>query len=292
MLAPFYSICADLEDGTGRELMVCRKIIRSRSPHYVFSLKTDDLWRKREQRSRLFLGKLRATSNNEYVMYDNGICAAPQDTVVEDEDVAATVGDGRKNTALAKKYERDMKGSAAASSEDVSLYRKELAIIHYNVKSRPCQTGVRGMEICIPNTFGSVDGAAPTATEGKQTHQIFNIEKPFEKIRAAGKQNEMFAKSCFVLHERNSRYDPLSSCLVDFKGRANVASVKNCQLVESSPAMSTTTGVVPKADQDKEFKLQLGKTTEDCFNMDFRHPLSLLQAFAISVSRFDANLSW
>jgi hypothetical protein len=45
---------------------------------------------------------------------------------------------------------------------------------------------------------------------------------------------------------------------VDFKGRANVASVKNCQLVESSPVMSTT-GVVPKADQDKEFKLQLGK---------------------------------
>lgn len=138
-------------------------------------------------------------------MYDNGICAAPEDTVVEDEDVAATVGDGRKNTALAKKYERDMKGSAA-SSEDVSLYRKELAIIHYNVKARPCQTGVRGMEVCIPNTFGSVDGAPPptstTSTEGKQ---IFNIEKPFEKIRAAGKQNDMFAKSCFILHERNSR---------------------------------------------------------------------------------------
>jgi hypothetical protein len=32
------------------------------------------------------------------------------------------------------------------------------------------------------------------------------------------------------------RYDPLSSCLVDFKGRANMASVKNCQFVVSEPA--------------------------------------------------------
>ena len=32
-----------------------------------------------------------------------------------------------------------------------------------------------------------------------------------------------------------NRYDPLSACLVDFKGRANVASVKNFQLVVSYP---------------------------------------------------------
>ena len=139
-------------------------------------------------------------------MYDNGICAAPDDTKVEDDDVASTVGDARKSTALAKKFERDMKGSSA-TSEDVSLYRKELAIIHYNVKTRPCQTGVRGMEVCIPNTFGSLaaDGAPQPAIESKQSQPIFNIEKPFEKIRAAGKQNDMFAKSCFILHERNSR---------------------------------------------------------------------------------------
>jgi len=68
-----------LADGTGRELMVCRKVMRSRSPHYVFSLKSEDLWRKREQRSRLYLGKLRATSANDYVLYDNGICEAPEE---------------------------------------------------------------------------------------------------------------------------------------------------------------------------------------------------------------------
>lgn len=55
------------------------------------------------------------------------------------------------------------------------------------------------------------------------------------------------------------RYDPLSSCLVDFKGRANMASVKNCQLVESSAVNPNPANGAPKADQDKEFKLQLGK---------------------------------
>ena len=31
---PRYSLCADLEDGTGRELIVCRKLISSRTAHY------------------------------------------------------------------------------------------------------------------------------------------------------------------------------------------------------------------------------------------------------------------
>jgi hypothetical protein len=66
-------------DGTGRELMVCRKVMQSMSSHYIFSLKAEDLWRKREQRSRLYLGKLRSTSQNDYVLYDNGICEAPEE---------------------------------------------------------------------------------------------------------------------------------------------------------------------------------------------------------------------
>jgi hypothetical protein len=28
------------------------------------------------------------------------------------------------------------------------------------------------------------------------------------------------------------------------------------------------------------------QTTEDCFNMDYRYPLSLLQAFAICIARY------
>ncbi len=75
---PFYSLCADLEDGTGRELIVCRKV-PSLSSHYIFSLKQEDLWLKREKRSRLYLGKLRKTSSNDYVLYDHGTLSRADD---------------------------------------------------------------------------------------------------------------------------------------------------------------------------------------------------------------------
>lgn len=54
----------------------------------------------------------------------------------------------------------------------------------------------------------------------------------------------VFRVSPIFLSEINNRYDPLSSCLVDFKGRANMASVKNCQFVVSEPASeASNTGI-------------------------------------------------
>ena len=54
------------------------------------------------------------------------------------------------------------------------------------------------------------------------------------------------------------RYDPLSSCLVDFKGRANIASVKNFQLVQSYPVDSDGSKS-QEIDGDKDYILQVGK---------------------------------
>lgn len=305
MLAPFYSVCADLEDGTGRELMVCRKVMRSRSPHYIFSLKAEDLWRKREQRSRLYLGKLRATSSSEYVLFDNGICDAPEEPEsLLDERQVEDEHSSRTSTPRGDKKGEGKEG------EDASLYRKELAVVHFNTKSRPPPPNKRGTEVCIPATFsldvtgsmnllGKPNAAAapggPVSSHAYGAHHLYNVAKPFEKVRAAHEQNEKYSKSCFVIHERTSRYDPLSACLVDFKNRANMASVKNCQFVVSDPESETkgeSAEAALKRDAEKEWVLQLGKTTDDCFNMDFRYPLSLMQAFAICIARFDAKLTW
>lgn len=115
-------------------------------------------------------------------MYDNGICPAPDDSKVEDEESGPTVGDVRSSTALAKKFEKESKVirflffsiflsggwwfllailllisayecvfcvcQAVGTAQEASLYRKELVVVHYNTKSRPCQSGVRGMEVC------------------------------------------------------------------------------------------------------------------------------------------------
>ena len=244
--------------------------MQSRSSHYVFSLKAEDLWRTREKRSRLYLGKLRAASSYDYIMYDNGICAAPEDpdSLLDDlESKRGLPGDPRDNP-VAKKMERDAK--ASGGSDDVSLYRRELAVIHLNTKSRPAPPGTRGMEVCIPQVHSpnplhadpkaaSSSSSSASSTAGSPK-VVYNIEKPFQKIRAENKQNEMYAQTCLVAHERTSRYDPLSSCLVDFKGRANIASVKNAQFVISDPLNpSLTKEDIWKIDGEKEFILQVGK---------------------------------
>lgn len=57
-----------------------------------------------------------------------------------------------------------------------------------------------------------------------------------------------------------ARYDALSSCLVDFKGRASIASVKNFQLIKSEPMLHKHTGPPPMAGADpRSIHLQMGK---------------------------------
>ena len=170
---------------------------------------------------------------------------------------------------------------------------------------------MRGTELSIPASYLNADeqlmrrnnsvGALlpdPSAQAKGAAHHVSTVplapsssmHVPFTKVRSAGKQNIKQTNKIFVMHERTSKYDALSSCLVDFKGRANIPSVKNFQLVESSPQDGAKDEVID--DHDKDFLLQMGKTTEDCFNMDTRYPLCLLQAFATCIARFDSGLTW
>ena len=315
MMSPFYSFCADLEDGTGRELMVCKKVFYSMQSHHIFSLKGEDLYRKREQRSRLYLGKLRGNSEKtNFVLYDNGNIA------VEDKQSSYSPGSGEDPDYHPQTY---MPGAVdvaevAAEAKDAkpvnrddaaSLYRKELCVINYESSKRPAPKGVRGSEIAIPSTFLNANTQAynksmdtykaEAKSPGKSSSNLptntvppvstDGISEPFGRCRAAGMQNVKQTKHVFVMHERTSKYDPLSACLVEYKARANVASTKNCQLIESSPMENSENQA---AEYEKPFLLQMGKTTDDCFNIDVKYPLSLLQAFAICITRFETKLNW
>ena len=243
MFAPVYSLCADLEDGTGRELLVCRKVMKSFTSHYVFSLKSEDLYRPRDQRSRLFLGKLRATNSNEYVLYDNGATKDHSKMGDDDDDGGGDDSDvDMDDVPGAKKWGSRNKDSKQ-DDRHMALFRKELAVIFYNTKKRPAPLSVRGTEVCIPalGTAGMSDRDRAEAKSVGIVEGAPNLSVPFQKIRSHAKQNELLANKCYITHERTSRYDPLSSCLVDFKGRANMASVKNFQLVESTPQVRGTT---------------------------------------------------
>ncbi len=263
-LTPLYSLCADLEDGTGREIMVCKKVMTSMSAHYVFSLKEDDLHRKREQRSKLYMGKLRGNGFNadEYILYDSGNYSMPPGLYNSEKG-------GSKGDPSDKENE---------TQSDNSLYRKELMVTRYNTKKRPNPTPekIRASEVCISN---------PDYGE-----QLAVLSSPFQKIREDGTQNAERTRPYMIFHERTSRYDPLSSCLVDFKGRGSTPSVKNAQYVESLPMCDNPQSA--RAGESDKWVMQVAKFTPECFNMDFRYPLTMFQAFAICISRFDADLSW
>ena len=187
MFNPVYSLCADLDDGTGRELICCRKV-SSRSAHYVFSLKADDLYRKRDQRSRLYLGKLRATSSKEYVLYDSGQCDVPE---------------GAGSDVIERDRSETGSDLAWKAVED-SLYRSQLAVINFNSKKRPCAPEERGMEVCIPHP--SLVVAPATVAEGTTSKKILlDIKLPFERLREEGKQNDLYRHKLLVFHERVSR---------------------------------------------------------------------------------------
>jgi len=194
-------------------------------------------------------------------LYDNGTCAHPDEEKNRtgagsgggrwDEDDEDTEDDARAGGKSmgggggSSKSDAKGAGGDAKSSEGVSLYRKELAVIFFNTKSRPSPAGVRGTEVCIPAIGYAGRGGGGGGAEDKDSSGSTmvvgqkNLSGHFARVRSAGKQNVMMKNKLVVLHERTSKYDPLSSCLVDFKGRANVASIKNCQFVESDPQHGT-----------------------------------------------------
>ncbi|XP_037422245.1 tubby-like F-box protein 9 [Triticum dicoccoides] len=81
-------------------------------------------------------------------------------------------------------------------------------------------------------------------------------------------------------------HDHLQCWCLNFHGRVTVASVKNFQLV----ALAGTSDPWGVGDEETVI-LQFGKIEDDAFTMDFRHPLSAYQAFAICLTSFGTKLA-
>ncbi|CAN6327621.1 unnamed protein product [Urochloa humidicola] len=81
-------------------------------------------------------------------------------------------------------------------------------------------------------------------------------------------------------------HDHLQCWCLNFHGRVTVASVKNFQLV----ATAGSGGPWDVGDEETVI-LQFGKIEDDAFTMDYRHPLSAFQAFAICLTSFGTKLA-
>jgi tubby-related protein 1 len=71
--------------------------------------------------------------------------------------------------------------------------------------------------------------------------------------------------------------DELGTYTLEYNGRATLASVKNMQLVPH--------------DDPNNLVFQMGKVSDTRFNLDFKAPLSPVQAFAIALTVFDTKLA-
>merc|ERR1719382_2372785 len=69
--------------------------------------------------------------------------------------------------------------------------------------------------------------------------------------------------------------EQIGAFVLNFNKRVTQASVKNFQLTNDDDS------------PDPPVFLQFGRVGKDVFNMDFRHPFSPFQAFAICLSSFD-----
>lgn len=260
--------------------MAARKVRATRTPHYVFSTSTADVYKQRSARGRNYLGKLRGNgATSSYVLYDKG----------------------EKPTAL---HPGKPPAHSNSSGGDEKKIRCEFAAISFSPRRGRRSSNPRHMEVALPQVRWRLrkpsdpprndnddfdDGGILARQSIRPAFEHEGLEHMLTLIQGQGAQNVLYADRIAVCHIRKTRYDPLSSCLVDFKARASVASIKNFQLVKSPPleevmqrSYYATGGEGEHLSREHDVNqqpvlLQMGKVGRNCFNMDYQFPFSMFQ---------------
>ena len=142
--------------------------------------------------------------------------------------------------------------------------REELAAVMYasNVLG---SRGPRKMKVVVPKVRG--DGVTRIAQRPM---------KKREEMLSRFKDDD--TSEMVVMMNKPPRWnEQVGAYVLNFNGRVTMASVKNFQLVTPE-------------DQEAVL-LQFGRVGKDLFTMDYQHPLSPFQAFAICLSSFDSKLA-
>ena len=240
-----------LEDSSRRRsarlLMFAQKKM-SMTSHHVFSCEYEDLDKFYEERSKSYLGKLRADSaTNEYILYDHGL------------------------------NPRRLPWQEAAASPH--LLREELAVIVFN-RSKRCDP-TRQMEVSIPG----INAVYKRFKKWRPYEAADSMAPAFKRVRFRGAQNVDKGNALLCLNNHASRFDALSACLAEYNRRATMASCKNFQLYVSEPEDSFLVeqyesgvgkfgwGGEPQS-KTKRCKpiLQLGKIGDNLYAVDIQAP--------------------
>ncbi|OIW06590.1 hypothetical protein TanjilG_03984 [Lupinus angustifolius] len=153
---------------------------------------------------------------------------------------------------------------------------------------------VPGKPELLPRTLGDSFGSI-SLSKSFDTSTEFSSAR-FSDIIGAGKEEKEGKVRPLVLKNKSPRWHEQLQCwCLNFRGRVNIASVKNFQLISATSSATSGTGSTlsqptTQSDHDKII-LQFGRVGKDMFTMDYRYPLSAFQAFAICLTSFDSKLA-
>jgi tubby-related protein 1 len=152
--------------------------------------------------------------------------------------------------------------------KNVQKDRSELGAIIYSSNILG-NRGPRKMQVCI-NRIGR---------DGKSTKQWQPAHRDEEMIQTFKHKTETALRHLYMYENRQPKWnEDMGAYVLNFNKRVNLASVKNFQLIEANS-------------DEQHVTLQFGRASNDEFIMDVQWPMSLFQAFAISLSSFDSKIA-
>jgi tubby-related protein 1 len=148
----------------------------------------------------------------------------------------------------------------------IQLARQELLLVQYSSSlfgSKP--RGPRKMSVAVPRVMPNGE------------RLVCRTLHPEEEGLLAMQQSGISDHLIDTFYNKPPKWnEQIGAFVLNFNRRVTQASVKNFQLTNSE-------------EPDTVF-LQFGRVGKDTFNMDFRHPLSVFQAFSICLSSFDYKM--
>lgn len=144
--------------------------------------------------------------------------------------------------------------------------RCELGAIIYGTNTSLGGKGPRKMKVCINKVN---DSGNPL--------KIWQPNKDNERMVTCFKKKSSDINKLVCLQNKPPSWnDAVGAYVLNFSGRVTMASVKNFQLCGQ--------------DDEQNQIMQFGRIGKDEFSLDVQWPMSLFQAFAISLSSFDSKL--
>ncbi|XP_060175816.1 tubby-like F-box protein 10 [Lycium barbarum] len=283
----------------GKFLLSAKRTRRTTCTEYVISMNAENISRS----SNTYVGKLRSNFlGTKFVIYDtqppytSANIPAPGRTSRRfySQKVSPKVPTGSYSIAQIK-YELNVLGTRGP--------RKMHCVMH-SIPASALDVGgsVPGQPELLPRSLEDSFRSITFSKSLLDNSTDFSSSRFSDIVRASSsnavEDDDNKAKPLVLKNKSPRWHEQLQCWCLNFRGRVTVASVKNFQLIAANqppPPPPPAGGGGPTAsrssqDHDKVI-LQFGKIGKDMFTMDYRYPLSAVQAFAICLSSFDTKLA-